>query len=185
MAYAFPFLTKKETMKTTILFITALTCLSLSVTAQTKLKALEEDEHYINGIGIRAGTENGLTFKHFYKPAWAVEITGTTGYRMVVGTILIEKHIPLFRNTYVFVGGGTHAGTGSKRINYNYRYGENNYSSTDAQSPGAGLDGVLGVEYKIHDLPFTLGADVKPYVDLVHNDDSGVQGAFSLRYIFK
>jgi hypothetical protein len=142
------------------------------------------DNGYTNSIGLRLGTENGLTFKHFYRPTWAFEGTVTTGYRALVATALVEKHVEIFDTDglNLLFGGGAHLGHWG-RATY-YRGGiEDPYYRTHMDTPSAGIDGIFGIEYKFPDIPFTIGADLKPFLDVFHTDDSWVEGAVSLRYV--
>jgi hypothetical protein len=139
---------------------------------------------YTNSIGLRLGTENGITYKHFYRPTWAFEGMLTSGYRALVATALVEKHYEIFKTEgfNLFFGGGAHLGHWG-RVAY-YRGGnEDPYYRTYYDTPSAGIDGIFGVEYKFPDVPFTVGADIKPYIDVFHTDDSWAEGAISLRYV--
>jgi hypothetical protein len=161
----------------------AITLISIAPKAWAQTGYTSEN-NYTNSIGIRVGTENGLTFKHFYRPTWAFEGMVTTGYRALVATALLEKHVEIFKTDglNLFYGGGAHFGHWG-RVAY-YRGGnEDPYYKTYYDLPSAGVDGIFGIEYKFPDIPFTIGADLKPFIDVFHTEDSWVEGAVSLRYV--
>ncbi len=120
-------------------------------------------QDYKTGIGLRGGWTSGITAKHFIKEGKAIEGILSSGY-MYRGwqiTGLYEIHKPAFAKDDVeglfwLYGGGAHFGGG-------YRY-DHNYVSI-------GVDLIFGIEYKIPDIPFTVGADVKPFFDFITDRD--------------
>ena len=166
----------------------ALALTGLTAKAQSDKLGYASTDNYSNSVGLRAGSENGLTFKHFFKPTWAFEGTITTGYRALVATGLVEKHVPIADadRLKLFFGGGGHVGEWQYVAYRRYRYnGEYYYVNRYETVPSVGVDGIFGIEWKIPDAPFTIGADVKPYLDILYPGDSWVEGALSCRYIFK
>lgn len=139
---------------------------------------------YNTAIGLRGGGyASGLTIKHFMggKNNVAVEGLLTTEYlaRGARFTLLFEKHKQLMSdvaNLQFYYGGGLHAGAYRGRYYYlsEYRYDKKGraYYTTyyvndrDRSYPVFGADLVLGLEYKIPDLPLVIGADYKPYFDI-------------------
>ena len=163
--------------------------MAITAEARSQDNGYTSEISYKNSIGLRLGTDNGLTFKHFYKPTWAFEGNVTTGYRGLVGTGLFEKHINIAHRAglYLFFGGGAHVGQWNHVVYYRRQTGDGYtyvYRGYEP-APSLGVDGIFGVEYKIPDAPFTIGLDVKPYLDAFFPGESGVDGAFSCRYIFK
>lgn len=144
---------------------------------------------YRNSIGLRAGTELGFAFKHFYRPSWAFEGQLTTGYRALVATGLFEKHYEIFYTPgfNLFFGFGGHVGNWGDVVYYHHSYynGEDYYYKTYEPVPTAGVDGIFGLEYQFPSSPFTISADVKPYFDVVYPDESSAEAAVSLRYILR
>jgi len=48
-----------------------------------------------------------------------------------------------------------------------------------------GIDGILGLEYNFKEIPFNIGIDWKPMIDLGGSSGFyGDGGAISIRYIF-
>lgn len=161
----------------------ALTIINCASKARAQIGYTNEN-NYANSVGLRIGSENGVTFKHFYLPTWAFEGMVTTGYRALVATALVEKHYEIFKTDglNLFFGGGVHLGFWG-RASY-YRAGiEDPYIRTYRDDPSAGVDGIFGVEYKFPEIPFTIGADVKPFIDIFHTEASWVEGALSVRYV--
>lgn len=121
---------------------------------------------YKNGIGIRAGGTSGITFKHFFSSYSAVEgILGLWPNAFGI-TALYERHAPTgAAGLKFYYGGGGHI-TGETnhyyyrrhRDEYVYRYGHNGL--------GIGIDGILGIEYKIPVIPFAISFDLKPFIEV-------------------
>jgi hypothetical protein len=179
--------------KIVTLIFAVLSFTAFTVKAQTENGYVKNSKYsnsvYTNSIGLRAGTELGVTFKHFYKPTWAFEGTVTTSYRALVATALFEKHYELFYTPgfNLFFGGGAHFGSWGDVAYYHHHYynGEDYYYKTYEPAPSAGVDGIFGLEYKFPKTPFTIGADVKPYFDVFYPGDSWAEAAVSFRYILK
>src|SRR5688572_7864903 len=149
-------------------FFLLLVLFSLKVEAQTK-EGVRASSNYKNAIGIRAGRTSGITFKHFFNSGNAFE--GIIGFwSNAVGiTALYEKNQSVGPEGMKFYyGAGIHvtAETGhyyyrqhNKTDNeYRYRYGEDGW--------GAGIDGIVGLEYKVAPIPLAISVDIKPFVEL-------------------
>ena len=159
---------------------------------------------YNTGIGLRGGGySSGLTIKHFLSGKNGVAIEGllTTEYKARGGrlTVLGEKHIgiPDAKGLQFYYGAGFHAGAyqgryyfADDRYYYKGRKGDiylvrGDYRYDDATYIAFGADLILGLEYKLQDLPFVVGVDYKPYFD-VFNGYTGFynDAAVSLRFTF-
>jgi hypothetical protein len=156
---------------------------------------------YKTAIGLRGGNySSGLTIKHFFNAGKnaAAEALVTTEYRAKGArfTLLLEKHwtiVPDVKNLQWYVGAGLHAGAYRGRYYYAvaYRYKKKRdyyvyYTGYDDKVyPVFGADFVLGLEYKIPDLPLVISADYKPYFD-VFDGNTGVyqDAAVSVRFSF-
>lgn len=124
---------------------------------------------YKTAIGLRAGETSGLTIKQFVGSSTALEgIIGVWSHG-ISATLLYEKHVPAFDvaglNWYYGAGGHVAFEAGRRLVYYRndryYRYNEGNV--------GLGIDGIIGMEYKIPSIPFALSLDVKPYVEVITN----------------
>ena len=162
---------------------------------------------YSTGIGLRGGgSSSGLTIKHFLSGKNGVAIEGllTTEYKARGArlTILGEKHIgiPDAKGLQFYYGAGFHAGAyqgryyfADDRFYYKGRDGDkyfvknnrNGYFYDEATYIAFGADLILGLEYKLPDLPFVVGVDYKPFFE-VYNGYNGFynDAAVSLRYTF-
>jgi hypothetical protein len=156
---------------------------------------------YTTGVGLRGGNyASGLTIKHFFNSSKNAAVEGlvTTEYRAKGArfTLLFEKHwtiVPDIKNLQWYVGAGLHAGAyrGYHYYGVAYRYKKKRdyivYYPVyeDKLYPVFGADFVLGVEYKIPDLPVVIGVDYKPYFD-VFDGNTGVyqDAAASVRFSF-
>lgn len=152
-------------------------------------------QDYKTGIGLRGGWTSGLTIKHFISEGKAIEGILSSGYRyngwQITG--LFEIHKAAFTKDEVegffwFYGGGAHFGGGYRYDHWhNDKYYWNGGYYHDHNYVSLGIDLIFGIEYKIEEIPITLGADIKPFFDFVTDRDAGFgfwDGAFSVRYVF-
>lgn len=124
--------------------------------------------NYKTALGLRVGGTSGLTFKHFFG--------GSTAFEGIVGvwpnalgfTGLIEKHVPAFDVDGLnwYYGGGGHIVAGTERVYYEGR----RYDRGDEL--GLGVDGMLGIEYKIPPIPFAVSLDLKPFIEVQTDGDA-------------
>ena len=124
---------------------------------------------YTTGIGLRGGISSGLTVKHFIRENRAIEgILSFSYYQGAWITGLYELHTPAF---------GT--------VGLNWYYGGGGHIGFMSSSNPIGLDGILGLEYRIQEIPFTIGADLRPIINLNYADHPLLLDvALSVRYIF-
>lgn len=155
---------------------------------------------YTTGLGFRGGGwSSGLTVKHFLSGKNNVAFEGllTTEYRARGArfTALLEKHVPVsdFKNLQFYYGAGAHLGAYKGRYYYVERFYKKGkykgeylvYYADDRTYAVFGADLILGLEYKLPDLPFVLGVDYKPFFEVFdgytgfYND-----AAVSLRFTF-
>lgn len=92
-------------------------------------------------------------------------------------TGLYEVHVPAGVDGFKFYyGGGAHLTVDANRYYfrndryrdgyYAYRYGHNGFAF--------GIDGVVGVDYKIPVIPFSISFDLKPYLEFNNYHGIGV-----------
>lgn len=131
-------------------------CMAFSANAQSG---------YTTGIGLRGGSASGLTVKHFISSDAAIEgiVSTSFRYRGTVVTVLYEKHAQAFNAEGLlwYYGLGGHVGFWD-----GHDYYDRGHKHYDDDVLGVGIDGILGLEYYIRDIPFTIGADVKPYLNI-------------------
>ncbi len=124
---------------------------------------------YSTAIGLRGGETSGLTIKHFVGSSTAIEgILGlwNSGFH---ATVLLEKHVNAFgiESLNWYYGGGGHFAidNGNKYYGYGRRRGDF-YTNG---SFGLGVDGIIGLEFKIPQVPIALSLDLKPYIEVISN----------------
>ena len=124
-------------------------------------------QKYITAAGVRLGGGSyGLTVQQLVARRVTVEGIAGLGEREYSGTVLGEYHFGILGPSLnYYVGAGGHLGhqkeTGSFR----------------------GLDGLMGVEYKVAFLPVVLSFDFKPTIEFGGDDYAHFPTAFSIRYV--
>jgi len=128
--------------------------------------------NYAWAIGFRAGSSgatSGLTIKGFLTESVALE--GVVGYwhGSIATTLLVEKHVQItrLRSLYFYAGGGAHF-TGKSGYNKWYIVQQRGYTYANGGS-GYGVDGVIGLEYKIPVAPVAFSLDLKPMMEIGSN----------------
>ncbi len=127
-----------------------------------KILPIKENSTYQTAIGLRAGETSGLTLKQFFSTSGAFEgIVGLWNNGMSA-TFLLETYAPAFNvhGLNWYYGGGGHAAFETR-----YYYFEGRRYN-HAGGIGLGLDGIIGIEYKILPIPFAISLDLKPYVEV-------------------
>lgn len=126
-------------------------------------------QKYITAAGLRLGKENfGVTVQQRIYSKGTLEGIGIIRNREASVTVLAEHHFGLLgRSLNYYAGAGAHLGV------------EKNHGGF------GGVDGILGLEYKVAFLPIDLSLDVKPSVEIGHSEDwFRLPTAFSIRYVF-
>lgn len=124
-------------------------------------------QDYTTSLGARVGGTSGVSVKHFYSRNMAVEgILGFFGNGTSI-TGLLEKHQQAFdtKGLQFYYGAGAHVAFYNGK--YYYRNGfwrDINYY--DRREVAFGVNGVLGLEYTIDDLPIAFSVDFKPFVEV-------------------
>ena len=147
-------------------------------------------QEYKTSLGFRGGFTTGLSFKYVIKDGAALEGILSTGWRSFGGyqlTGLYEIHKPAFvkndmKGMYWFYGFGAHLATG-----YQVWHHKTNYTGEWVYYNAFGVDGIFGMEYKIEDVPITLGVDVKPFFEFATTPYAPFgfwDMAFTIRYVF-
>lgn len=143
---------------------------------------------------MRGGWISGLTVKHFIKEGRAIEgiFSSGWGWRGWQITALYEIHKPAFQDDvdgmFWFYGAGAHfaGGYSYKEWHQTGPWYNQGYWETHSYS-AFGIDGILGLEYKLSDIPFTVGVDIKPFIEFSNYRDAPFNfwdGAFTVRFVF-
>lgn len=156
------------------------------------------EQPYKMSIGLRGGFEGGITFKYFMKTDGALELIGSRGwsYGGFRFTGLYEIHRPFVNVAGLmwFFGFGAHVGFYDGHYYGYYGYLGNGYYDKNGNWHATGyrsnyttigIDAIIGLEYKIEGIPFTIGLDIKPFVDIYGYGGHWGDGAFSIRYVIK
>jgi hypothetical protein len=152
--------------------------LNSPVLDKTGTKNLE----YTTALGLRFGFEGGITLKHFISADRAIEGILSAGWagRGIRLTGLYEIHAGAFdvERLSWFYGIGAHVGHG--------RYGRDRWDRYRYEGPVIGIDGIIGMEYQIREIPFSASLDLKPAIDII-GWGSGHFGdiALSIRYVIR
>ncbi|RFP66920.1 hypothetical protein D0N36_00050 [Hymenobacter lapidiphilus] len=176
-------------------WLTGALALGVLAAGTPALAQKKSNSGYTTGIGLRAGGwSSGLTVKHFLSGKNGVAVEGllTREYAARGGrlTLLLEKHLPIsdFKGLQFYYGAGAHLGVYQGRYYFeDSRFGrkKNRYYYDDQNQLVAGADLILGLEYKLPDLPFVVALDYKPFFEVfrgytgLYND-----AAVSLRFVF-
>lgn len=120
---------------------------------------------YNTAIGLRGGGTSGLTIKHFTGSNVALEgIIGLWDNAFSL-TGLYEKHANAgATGLNWYYGGGFHIAAETYRYNDRDHYYHRDHYREDGV--GVGIDGIVGIEYKIVPIPFAVSVDLKPFLEI-------------------
>lgn len=136
-------------------------------------------QDYLNSVGVRGGLSSGLTFKRFLSTTDAAEGILTMRWGGFNVTGLYERHTDPFDvdRLYFVYGAGAHIGFWDG--DYNPWFDDNNSYTV------LGIDGIVGLEYVLREIPFNVSLDWKPGFNLIGSTNFwGDELALSFRYIF-
>jgi hypothetical protein len=139
-------------------------------------------QKYNNAIGLRfGGLTNGLTIKSFIHKSDALEGILSVGHQSFIITGLYERHTGIDASTdfKLFYGGGAHIGFFQDGGSYYYN-SKRIYTATTV----AGIDGILGFDYKFNKAPINFSMDIKPFIDFFNGNFVYFDGGISIRYTF-
>jgi hypothetical protein len=142
-----------------------------------------------NAIGVRLGTDPGITYKHYFGGQGGMELMLHTGYRGLIFTGLYEWHLPFgVPGLQGYLGVGAHIGTLDRWVVARRRHnGKVDYVYVEQGGRASfGPDGIMGIEYRIPGAPVDIGFDIKPGLDFGPRDYiiGTFNSAFSVRYRF-
>ena len=168
----------------------------LIVVTLIAISSISFGQDYTNAIGFRGGFSQGLTFKHFISSTNAIEGILATRYHGYNLTGLYEIHANgLFDvdGLNLYYGFGAHVGRWNSVYwsNSSWNNGKK-YYTVDANGNVVyydytviGVDGIVGIEYNISEIPINISLDYKPAINLVGYQGLWLDnGAFSVRYYF-
>lgn len=157
-------------MKKTLLLFTLI--MAIGLTAANAQNKTAQTSNYQTAIGLRLGYPFGVTLKHFINPKGLLE--GILGFWYggfnLTGLYEYHQDIESVEGLKWFAGGGA------------------DFTAWDYagyKGGSVGIDGIIGLDYKINSAPIDLSLDWKPsfYVSGV-SGFYGSGGALSVRYTF-
>jgi hypothetical protein len=170
-------------MKKIILSAAAIASFLLVTTKSNAQSQSVTTSDYMTAVGVKFGPyESGFSGKYFIAPNTALE--GVLGFNDhgVVLTGFYELDIPAFNvdGLKFFYGAGGHIGAegaGQYDVLGNNRVYDNTHLLL-------GIDGTLGLEYKIQGAPIAISIDLDPRVELATGPFFDVGPALGLKYTF-
>lgn len=149
-----------------------LVLLSFVLLAVTGVQAQRNvtSQEYTTALGVKF-YPGAITLKHFVSDKAALDFLGYFWKRGTRITGLYELHfdIPNANGLKWYVGPGAHLGF------YNSKWGG---------GTSVGIDGVLGLDYKIKNAPLNLSLDWQPSFEFGDYDDFSSWGGLAIRYVF-
>lgn len=155
-------------MKKIVFVLTVCMCSVIAVKAQK----INTGSSYETAVGVKVFDGGGISLKHFFKGNQAGEGILYFWDKGMKLTGLYELHGPLndVEGFKWYIGAGGHFGF------FNDAYGGGAF---------VGVDGVLGLDYKIKGAPLNLSIDWNPNVDLGrYNGFNAGSGGLGIRYTF-
>ncbi|HYM93093.1 MAG TPA: hypothetical protein VET23_03065 [Chitinophagaceae bacterium] len=127
---------------------------------------------YQTALGVKIWNGGGITLKHFFMNNKAGEFIGyfwNQGSR-ITGLYEIHGSFSDAAGLKWYIGPGIHMGF------YNTKYGGGSF---------AGIDGVLGLDYKFNEAPINMSLDWQPSFEFgVNRGFYGNWGGLGIRYTF-
>lgn len=127
---------------------------------------------YKTALGVKVWDGGGISFKHFLSDKNAIELIGYFWNRGSRITGLYEIHGPVTGAPGLqwYIGPGAQIGF------YNTKFGDGVF---------AGIDGVLGLDYKFKGAPINISLDWQPSIEFGENRGFvGSWGGLGIRYTF-
>lgn len=158
-------LTSRKTLLTLAMFITIFSGAVSTTFAQDTQDPFEESGDYRFAIGIRAGGTSGLTLKYFVSSNRALEGIVWAGRNHFGITGLYEAYTSAFgvNGLNWYYGGGAHLKYQDADIVW-IDFDEGVYRGEDRFA--LGVDGIVGIEYKIPPIPVAISLDLKPNLEV-------------------
>ena len=133
---------------------------------------------------MRAGETNGITYKHIGNSNAIEAILGvwSGGFGL---TVLYERYTPAFDEPGFswYYGGGGHIAFFD-----GYRRGwfDREHEYHDDVDMAFGVDGIVGLEYRIPPIPIAISLDLKPFLELDTDGNAGLwlDPGLGLKFVF-
>lgn len=141
------------------------------ITSQAQSRSTNSSS-YKTALGVKVWDGGGISLKHFFNGNNAGELIGYFWGQGARFTGLYEIHgdITGAQGLKWYIGPGAHIGL------YNTKYGDGAF---------AGIDGVLGLDYKFRNAPINMSIDWQPSFEFGDNRGFvGSWGGLGIRYTF-
>ena len=137
-------------------------------------------QSYNSAIGIRGGFFNGITFKQFTSNSDAFELVASTHHRGLLVAGMFQRHANAFDapGLFWYYGAGAHVGVYERQNTPWFKNESGNVSTL-------GVNGVFGIEYKIEEIPITIGVDLTPAFNIIGHTGFWLNSGITLRYILR
>jgi len=160
------------------------TIILILIICNVAIKAQNVTNDYKTAIGLKS-LPGGITFKQFISNNNAVEGIMYFDRDVTRFTALYELHYDIqstIEGLKWFIGPGVHVG------GWTTTFRANNPKKSGLSTMGVGIDGIIGIDYKIDALPFDISVDWQPSVNLTSYSylSSGLTwGGVAFRYTIK
>lgn len=126
---------------------------------------------YKNALGIRAGGTSGFTYKRIGSGGSAFELIAGGWWNGFSVTGLFERYQGAgTAGLSWYYGGGAHiasyGGPSYYKDRYYYDRRYRYYYNRGEGDLAAGIDGIVGLEYKIKPIPVAISLDIKPFIEV-------------------
>lgn len=153
----------------------------------------QSQAQYYTGIGLRLGKfSSGVSIKYFFDANNAKGLELFAGKTKIarggyIGKLFYENQTPCTMPLLqipldIVFGGGGHVAYFPKDY---YRLRDGELIPYGDKVLCAGVDAILGVEYKVPIAPLTLGVDVNPFLDLLNPGPEYLDFSVAIRYVFE
>jgi hypothetical protein len=156
--------------------VALLSLFALLTVSRTQAQSMGSE--YRTAIGAKFWP-GALTVKHFIRDNRALEgdlYFWGHGFRFT-GLYEVHGDINSAPGLKWYVGPGAHIGW------YNDGYYRNDHYYGDGDA-SFGVDGVLGLDYKLKGAPIALSLDINPYVEFLHGAYVDVWGGLGVKFTF-
>jgi hypothetical protein len=147
-------------------------CMIAALVVATTANAQSNGRSYTTALGVKFLDGAGITLKHFISERDALEGIGFFWNQGTRITGLYELHYDINGAPGLkwYIGPGAHIGL---------------YNTKNGGGSWAGIDGVLGLDYKINNAPLNLSADWQPSFEFgTGRGFTGNWGGIGVRYTF-
>lgn len=148
----------------------------LTVSSRTQAQSMGSE--YRTAIGVKFWP-GALSVKHFIRDNRALEgdlYFWGHGFRFS-GFYEVHGDINGASGLKWYVGPGAHFGV------YNEGWYRDRHYYDDG-SASLGIDGILGLDYKINGAPINLSLDINPFLEILDHPYVGVWGGLGVRFTF-